>query len=140
MVRTREPKAASKNRSGLLSGLMQLMLILLVFPGTGFAASVVLEWDPSTDADLAGYKAYYQANSPAVPFAGTGAAEGSAPIDVGNVITTTINGLDPNNSYFFTVTAYNSAGLESVYSNVIEIKESAPPDCRHLLPLTECFA
>lgn len=115
-----------KNRLIVLT--IQLITIaMLALPGVAFPASVVLDWDPSTDADLAGYKVYYQANSSALPFAGSGAAEGSAPIDVANTLTTTVAGLDPGNSYFFAVTAYNSAGLESVYSNVIEIPEAVSP-------------
>ncbi|UFS69118.1 Ig-like domain-containing protein [Geomonas sp. RF6] len=106
---------------------LQTALMLLALSAPAHAATVVLDWDPSSDADLAGYKVYYQADSAAVPFKGTGAAEGSAPIDVANTTTATINGLDPSRSYFFAVTAYNSAGTESVYSNVIEIAEAMPP-------------
>jgi hypothetical protein len=35
--------------------------------------------------------------------------------------------LDPKNSYFFAGTSYNSGGLESVYFNVINNTDSAPP-------------
>lgn len=104
-----------------------LLLSLLAVPGTCRAAAVVLEWDPSPDSDLAGYRVYYQANSSAVPFQGTGALEGNAPVEGGSATTATINGLDPGNSYYFAVTAYNSTGFESVYSNVVEIKESLAP-------------
>ena len=104
-----------------------LFLSLLAAPGTSRAASVLLEWDPSTDADLAGYRVYYQANSHAIPFQGTDALEGNAPVEGGNSTTATISGLDPGTSYYFAVTAYNSAGLESVYSNIVEIKESVAP-------------
>jgi hypothetical protein len=104
-----------------------LLLSLLAVPGTCRAAAVVLEWDPSSDSDLAGYRVYYQANSSAVPFQGTGALEGNAPVEGGSATTATINGLDPGNSYYFAVTAYNSIGFESVYSNVVEIKESLAP-------------
>ena len=107
--------------------LLQVMAVVLVLPGAGFAASVLLNWDPSSDADLAGYHVYYQANSAALPFAGTGAAEGSAPINAANTTTATVAGLDPGSSYYFAVTAYNTAGVESVYSNIIEIPESVPP-------------
>ncbi|MBC8018233.1 MAG: fibronectin type III domain-containing protein, partial [Verrucomicrobia bacterium] len=107
--------------------MLQIIMVMSLLPGAALAASVLLEWDPSTDADLAGYNVYYQANSSVQPFKGTGAAAGSAPIDAANTTTTIIDGLDPANSYFFSVTAYNSARLESVYSNIIQIPESAPP-------------
>ena len=106
---------------------LQSLLVMLAIPSAGFPASVALNWDPSSDADLAGYKVYYQANSSALPFAGTGAAEGSAPINAANATTATIDGLDPGSSYYFAVTAYNTSGAESVYSNIIEIPESVPP-------------
>ena len=127
MCKSRETKAASGKTFRTFLGLLTLLSVLLTLPGASFAASVVLNWDPSTDADLAGYRVYYQANSASLPFAGAGAAEGASPIAEGNVTSTTITGLDPSNSYFFSVTAYNSAGLESAYSNIIEIKESVAP-------------
>lgn len=37
------------------------------------------------------------------------------------------NALDPNNSYFFAATSYNSAGLDSVYFNVVDNADSDPP-------------
>ncbi|MBU5613511.1 Ig-like domain-containing protein [Geomonas azotofigens] len=91
------------------------------------ATSVSLAWDPSPDADISGYRIYYQANSSGLPFQGTGAVEGNAPVDGGNVTVASISGLDPANSYYFAVTAYNSTGQESVYSNVVQIPETLPP-------------
>lgn len=127
MCKTTETNTASSKWASVIATLLCLISLVLVFPGTGLASSVLLDWDPSTDADLAGYKVYYQANSQNLPFAGTGATEGSAPIDVGKVTTFTVDGLDPNANFYFAVTAYNSTGTESVYSNIIEIKESVPP-------------
>ncbi len=86
-----------------------------------------LQWDPSTDPDLAGYRVYYQANSSALPFVGSGAVEGAAPLDVYSQTSASISGLDPGTSYYFAVTAYNSSGVESAYSNVVQVKEMAAP-------------
>lgn len=75
--------------------------------------SATLSWDaPTTNTDgtaltdLKGYKLYY------------GSASGSygASIDVRNVTSYTINNLAPG-TYYFAVTAYNTAGTESGYSN-----------------------
>ncbi|UFS69120.1 Ig-like domain-containing protein [Geomonas sp. RF6] len=134
MARTKPNKISVK--ISLLYAVLQLLLTFCFFPSASFAASVVLDWDPSTDADLAGYKVYYQANSSALPFGGSGADEGSAPLDVKNVTSTTISGLDPSNSYYFAVTAYNSVGTESVYSNIIEIKEAVAPSITVTAPST----
>ncbi|GFO63684.1 Ig-like domain-containing protein [Geomonas paludis] len=102
-------------------------LLLLSLPHNCLATTVTLAWDPSPDADLAGYRIYYQANSDQLPFRGTGALEGKAPVDGGKVTVASISGLDPARSYYFAVTAYNSLGQESVYSNIVQIPETLPP-------------
>lgn len=122
-----ERKIEKSGWNAWTKNLLQLLLLVLALPSAAFCATVVLEWDPSTDADIAGYKVYYQAGSAVLPFAGVGAAEGSAPVDVAKVNSATISGLDPASSYYFAVTAYNSAGLESGYSNVAEKKETLAP-------------
>ena len=102
---------------------------LLTFAGQTacFASTVVLQWDPNTDTDLAGYKVYYQADSSTPPFQGTGATQGPSPIDVHNQTTATISGLDPAHAYYFAVTAYNTSGVESVYSNIVYVPELVSP-------------
>lgn len=122
----RRTSESIKNRMTLLSAL-QIVLGLLLAPAVAFPAAVTLEWDPSSSAAVAGYKVYYQADSGEAPFQGAGAAEGSAPVDVAKNLSATLNGLDPASSYFFAVTAYNEAGEESGYSNVIERPEALPP-------------
>ena len=110
---------------GLLSPLLLVLLlaVLLATPLAALAAGVTLRWDPSPDADITGYKLHYQPDSDAVPFA----APGGASIDSGAVTSAYVDGLDPLHSYYFAVTAYNSAGEESVYSNVIQLPEALPP-------------
>lgn len=107
----------------------------LLSPTACLATGVLLAWDPSPDADLAGYNVYYQANSGAVPFNGTGALEGSAPVQGGTITTASISGLDPANSYYFAVAAYNSAGTESPYSNIVQIPETLPPSVSIISPV-----
>jgi len=93
---------------------------------TAHAASVELQWDPSPDANVAGYKIHYQADSQVQPFQGTGSAEGAAPIDVRTQLTATVNGLDPGHTYYFAVTAYDDSGNESMYSNVVSAEAPYP--------------
>lgn len=84
-----------------------------------FTGKVTLQWDPDPQGTLAGYKVYYQADSASFPFTGTGATQGNSPVDVGSQTTATITGLDlAHHTYYFAVTAYNSAGQESGFSNV----------------------
>ncbi|NTV50317.1 MAG: hypothetical protein HGB32_11655 [Geobacteraceae bacterium] len=89
------------------------------------ALTVELSWNASTESTLAGYKVYYQADSSTLPFQGTGALEGAAPVDVYNWTTATISGLDPDRTYYFAVTAYDINGLESSFSNIVTVPGSA---------------
>lgn len=83
------------------------------------ASTVILQWDPNAEPDLAGYKVYYAIDSAPLSSA--------TPIDVLNQTSTTINGLDPSKSYDFAVTAYNTSGMESSFSNVVIVAEMTPP-------------
>ncbi|MFO0754220.1 MAG: fibronectin type III domain-containing protein [Thermodesulfovibrionales bacterium] len=103
--------------SPLFAGfLITLALSLLLFTAPeAFSASTTLSWDaPTTNTDgsplndLAGYKVYY----------GTAPGSYSPPVTVGNVTSYTISGLS-GGTYYFTVTAYDTAGNESSYSNEV---------------------
>jgi hypothetical protein len=83
---------------------------VLTAPSSGTAT---LTWDPETDLSVSGYKAYV----------GTSSNAYGAPVDIGNVTTYQIVNLQPGTTYYFAVTAYNSAG-ESGYSN--EVSKSIP--------------
>ena len=91
------------------------------------ASTVSLSWDANSEPTLAGYRVYYKADSSTLPFDGTAAVEGTSPVNVHNQTTATISGLDPNKTYFFAVTAYDSSGLESSYSNIVSVLEVVPP-------------
>ena len=82
--------------------------LMLSFGSTALAADVTLAWDPNSETDLAGYKVYY----------GTASGVFGAPITLGKVTTYTVTGLAPG-TYYFAVTAYNAAGLESGFSNEV---------------------
>jgi len=103
-----------------------LLPILFFFTvSQSYALDVTLQWDANTEPDLAGYKVYYKQVSSGPPYNGTGATEGNSPIDVGNTTTCTVTGLIDGVTYFFVVTAYDSEGLESDYSN--EVATSPEP-------------
>lgn len=95
------------------------LLLVLFFSTVAWAGSVILEWDPNTEPDLAGYKIYYKIGSSGEPYNGTGAAEGDSPIDVGNVTEFILSGLTEGLTYYFVATAYDTEGLESDYSNEV---------------------
>jgi hypothetical protein len=88
----------------------ELVTLMITAPSSGTAT---LTWDPETDLSVSGYKAYV----------GTSSNAYGAPVDIGNVTTYQIVNLQPGTTYYFAVTAYNSAG-ESGYSN--EVSKSIP--------------
>ena len=98
---------SSLSWAGLLCGLIWILAALV--PNAGAAVSVDLEWDPNSEADVAGYKLYY----------GTASGTYTETVDVGNTTTATAANLIPGTTYFFAVTAYNLEGLESLTSNEI---------------------
>ncbi|GFO69659.1 hypothetical protein GMLC_32380 [Geomonas limicola] len=90
--------------------------------GSAQAAQVALSWStPATYSDgtplttLRGYKLY------------TGTASGSygTGVDLGNVNSYTLTGLNDGTTYYFAVTAYSSAGDVSGYSNQVSYSTPA---------------
>jgi chitodextrinase len=96
----------------ILAG-MTLSILFTLSP-LARAGQAVLNWDPNAEEDLAGYKVYYGTSS-------------SNYINVENVGLTgtpsapehTMNNLFEGNTYYFAVSAYDTSGNESVYSNEV---------------------
>lgn len=65
--------------------------------------SVVVDWDPSPQADVKGYRLYY----------GFASSETFKTVDVGNVTEYTLDDISEDSLYYFIVTAYDNAGNES---------------------------
>ncbi len=89
---------------------------------TGFvlAGSATVSWNANTEPDLAGYKIYY----------GTSARTGTDPktcdmcgysnsVNVGKVTTYTFNNLTNGQTYYFSVSAYDTSNNESVFSSQV---------------------
>jgi hypothetical protein len=85
-----------------------LLATLIVFAQAAAAGDVTLLWDPSTDPDLTGYRVCY----------GTSSRQYTTAVDVGNVTTYTVSGLAVG-TYYFSARTYDSAGLQSDYSNEV---------------------
>ena len=83
------------------------ILLAVLFPCLAHA-DVVLQWDANSETDLAGYKVYY----------GTAPGNYGTPITIGTQAGYTLTQLAPG-TYYFAVTAYDSAGLESGFSNEV---------------------
>jgi hypothetical protein len=74
------------------------------------AQNVTLLWDPpNAESDIAGYRLYY----------GTASGNYSQSTEVGNATTTTVSNLAVGQTYYFVVTDFNTAGLESLPSNEV---------------------
>jgi hypothetical protein len=96
-----------------------LFLLASLGPGSALAKNLTLAWDANIDTDVVGYKLYYKADSSSAPLNGTGALEGPSPINIGKATTATLSGLADDRIHYITVTAYNSSGQESTYSNIV---------------------
>jgi hypothetical protein len=73
------------------------------------AEQVTLAWDANTEPDLSGYKIHL----------GSAAHAYNTVIDVGNQTRYTVTNLNRGTTYFFSVTAYNTQGHQSDYSNEV---------------------
>ncbi len=104
----------------------EIWIIFFVFVFSGVntllkAESLRLLWDKNSESDLKGYKIYY----------GTAAGNYSKTVDVGKIATYTVNNLNASTTYYFVLTAYDSAGNESQYSKEVSgttrAVDSTPP-------------
>src|SRR5947208_13308994 len=105
-----------RGSAGLVSGrrfgfptpftILAVVLGLSAFGGLSFAGDVNLAWDASTGA--AGYKVHF----------GTASRVYGTPVDVGASTTYTVTGLAAG-TYYFAVTAYDSSGVQSDFSNEV---------------------
>jgi hypothetical protein len=70
-------------------------------------ANLTVGWNPSQSAGVAGYTVYY----------GLASRQYSTTLNAGIKTTITVTGLTPGKTYYLAVASYNSAGVESAYSN-----------------------
>jgi hypothetical protein len=99
-----------------------LLLIVLLSSANVRAEEVSLQWDASPSPEVSGYKIYFKANSTDLPFDGVDGNGGLSPLDVGNALSATIS-IPDNSTYYFTCTAYDGAGYESSYSNIVSNRD-----------------
>ena len=74
---------------------------------TNLTASATLAWQPSSDPTVMGYQLYY----------GTASRTYTGTVNVGPATTATVSNLTNGTTYYFAVTAYNSSGVQSPFSN-----------------------
>ena len=103
------------------------IIAALCFSSVALAADFTFMWDPNEEPDLAGYKIYYKTDASGPPYDGIHPfhPDLDSPVDVGNVTEYTIHDLDDDTDYYFVVTAYDSKGFESGFSNEVASAEDA---------------
>ena len=93
-------------------------LLTLAFTAPAIAANLTVEWDGNTtDNDLAGYRVY-MASSAAVFQLTPAAARAQATTRDVTGTSTVFSGLAAGTTYWFGVTAYDTSGNESGFSNI----------------------
>jgi hypothetical protein len=105
----------------LFTRLNWLILSVLFIPAIASAYDVTLAWDSNTESDLEGYKLYSRIENSTPPYDNidTYAEEELAdPLDP----MVTVTDLERDVTYYFAVTAYDTSGNESDYSNLIWVK------------------
>ena len=115
------------------SGLLALGFALVMgITGFAHAMDVTLGWDANSETNLEGYKVYY-GTAQGGPYNGSGSSDGASPIIVPLAGLSnpgspefTVHGLS-DGAYYFVVTAYNTEGLESGYSNEVHAESSSTP-------------
>ncbi len=77
---------------------MLAIITTLLLSHAVWAADVTLAWDANTQPGITGYKIYY----------GTASGNYTTTLDVGNVTTYTVTGLNSGTNYCFAATCYNN--------------------------------
>ncbi len=103
-----------------------IVTLLVTWISTGLAATVTFGWDPNSETDLAGYRLYYSPTD-GPPYVGVGAIEGPSPVEIPLSALADISdpefsltGLPYCGHYYFVLTAFNTAGDESGFSNEVD--------------------
>jgi hypothetical protein len=100
---------AGSKRTTLLTGGLILLFCCLWQIQARAQNDVALAWDPSGGQNIAGYRLYY----------GISGGGHMQRIDVGNATTTSVSNLVAGTTYYFVVTAYDTANHESSPSNEV---------------------
>jgi hypothetical protein len=115
-------KVINKQNFLKLLHLLVMVLLLIVFSFCpSLAKDYTLEWEANEEPNVEGYKLYYSIDWPGPPYEGLHPLypHSDSPIDVGNVTEYTLHDLEDDVVYYFVITAYDSEGNESGYSNQV---------------------
>lgn len=94
--------------------------VLFLFVGILHAASIELGWDANSETDLAGYKVY-QGYTTSLTLAAT----------LGKTTSYTFTNATTGRRRYYAVTAFNTSGQESGYSNLVRVYLMTAPTGFH---------
>lgn len=102
---------------GLGTRLSSILLLigLIIFGTRSHAEEVALAWDANRESDLEGYGVYFKAGADGPPYDFFGYV-GISDLSDADLPAFTVSGLQPNTTYHFAITAYDTAGNESAFS------------------------
>jgi hypothetical protein len=106
------PSSRFPSRIPVSAALWVSLALLLFLAPCALAAPITFAWDAVPGA--AGYTIYYGAVS----------RQYTATVDVGNTTTAALSALDPAKVYYVAVTAYDTAGNESNFSNEVQFNSA----------------
>ncbi len=111
--------SVSVNPAGLATGTYTATVTIIPAKGQSTSLPVTLtvtssgtanlSWNPDSSTNVVGYKVYM----------GTASGTYTSSTSVGNVTSYTVTNLGAGKTYYFAVTAYNSTGSESGFSNEV---------------------
>jgi hypothetical protein len=96
----------------------------IVLSGNAHAVDVSFSWSPNPEP-VDGYRIHYKTGTSGPPYNGTGATEGSSPVDIGDVTSFTLHGLAEEETYYFSLTAYIGS-VESGYAQDVVLYPAGP--------------
>jgi hypothetical protein len=101
--------------------------LCVAFSSYVMAADIKLKWQPNSEADMQGYNVYF----------GSSSRNYGPPVPVGNETDYTMQGLNEDQQYFFSVTALDTSGNESGFSAEISKQTAAAPPSTPTSELTD---
>ena len=99
----------SIRRTCILGFEIVVCIIIGLIASNAMAAQATLAWDPNTESNLAGYRVHYGTVSRSYAFS----------LDVRKVTICSVAGLTEGQTYYFAVSAYDTSGNESGFSNEV---------------------
>lgn len=103
----------------MVKKIFQSLFVLFFLATSVYGMGIRVTWAPNSEEDLAGYKVYY----------GNASGSYTTNVDVGNICIYDIKDVPEKTTYYIAVTAYDTSGNESGYSQeaFINTPDITPP-------------